>query len=443
MDPGNLDTDIQAGSQFGYSLIWVLVLASLLGLMVQTLATRLGVVTGKNLAQLCKAEYKGKLVWVMWILAELTVIASDIPEVIGTAIALKLLFGLKLWVGVVITVFSVILFLGLNYFGVRKLEFFIALLVGMILVCFLAEMFLSRVPASEIFGGLVPTVSYDALFAMTSLIGAVVMPHNLFLHSGLVQSRDHGRKVNQIHEACRYNFIESTIALGISIIINISVISVAAKDFYYSNDAGLESAPELLDYALGGDLIATILFAIALLASGQSSTMTGTLAGQYVMEGFVDIKVKPWIRAGITRGMAIIPSLIVALIAGEGGADDLIVFSQALLSVLLPFALIPLLKFTNSEKKMGAFVNKSWVKYASILLSSLVIVANISLVFTSLEAGIKKKGSALAGFLIFLSVVFAVVYLGFLAYLIRRPLSDEKFVLLDGEDDFEDSETKE
>jgi manganese transport protein len=346
-----------------------------------------------------------------------------------------------LWIGVLITVVSVIVFLGLNYFGVRKLEFFIALLVGMILVCFLAEMFLSHVPASEIFKGLVPTISYDALFSMTSLIGAVVMPHNLFLHSGLVQSRDHGRKLHQVQEACKYNFIESAIALSISIVINISVISVAAKDFYFSDSAGLESAPALLDSALGGDRVATVLFAIALLASGQSSTMTGTLAGQFVMEGFVEIKVRPWIRAAITRGMAIIPSLIIALSAGEGGADDLIVFSQALLSILLPFALIPLLKFTNSEAKMGSFVNRRWLKYTSIFLALLVILANISLVFVTLEDSLKTVSSSLAGFLIFLSVVFALLYLGFIGYLIWRPLSNEKFLLL--EEDDEDSEVKE
>jgi NRAMP (natural resistance-associated macrophage protein)-like metal ion transporter len=429
MDPGNLDTDIQAGAQFQYDLIWVLVMASCLGLMLQTLATRLGVVTGRNLAQLCKMEYPGKLKIVLWLLAELTVIASDIPEVIGTAIALKLLFGLQLWIGVIITAMSVFIFLALSYFGVRKLEFFIAFLVGIILVCFLAEMFLSQVPFVGVLGGFVPTINSQMIFAMTSLTGAVVMPHNLYLHSGLVHSRDFGRKVHEIKEACKYNLIESAIAIGISVVINISVISVAGKVFFYNEEAGLSMAPQLLSQSLGKS--ANTLFAFALLASGQSSTMTGTFAGQFVMEGFLDLKVIPWVRAAVTRGMAIVPSLIIALVAGENGADDLIVFSQSLLSILLPFSLVPLLKFTNSSEKMGQFSNGRWLKIATAILSFLVTLANVTLVFTTVEPLLAEQPKALAGFLWFLTSLFALAYLGFLGYLIWRPLSPTSFAMIE------------
>eukprot|EP00475_Leptophrys_vorax_P026587 TRINITY_DN3764_c1_g1_i2.p1 TRINITY_DN3764_c1_g1~~TRINITY_DN3764_c1_g1_i2.p1 ORF type:complete len:549 (-),score=126.29 TRINITY_DN3764_c1_g1_i2:59-1705(-) len=415
MDPGNLDTDIQAGSQFQYDLIWVLVMASCLGLMLQTLATRLGVVTGRDLAQLCKMEYRGKLTIVLWLLAELTVIASDIPEVIGTAIALKLLFGLKLWIGVIVTAFSVFIFLGLSYFGVRKLEFFIAFLVGTILCCFLAEVFLSGVPASGVFGGFVPTINSKMIYSMTSLTGAVVMPHNLFLHSGLVHTRAFGRKVHEIKEACKYNLVESAIAIGISVVIN---ISIAGRVFFYNGDAGLEMAPKLLTSSLGNG--ANTLFALALLASGQSSTMTGTFAGQFVMEGFLDLKVKPWVRATLTRGMAIVPSLIIALAAGEGGADGLIVFSQSLLSILLPFALIPLLKFTNSTDKMGQFANALWLSFS-------VALANVTLVLPTVEPALAEMPGSLAGFLWFLTSLAALMYIGFLGYFIWRQLSPLTF----------------
>lgn len=436
MDPGNLDTDIQAGARFQYRLIWVLILASFLGLLVQTLATRLGVITGKNLAQLCRREYPKKLSFALWILAELTVIASDIPEVIGTAIALRLLFKIQLWVGVIITAFSVFLFLGLSYFGVRKLEFFIASLVGMILVCFLAEMFISHVPVTGVLSGLTPTASLEMVFSITSLTGAVVMPHNLFLHSGLVQTRAFGRTASDIKEACKYNLIESAIALSISIIINISVISVSAKDFFYNEDAGLETAPKLLNTVLGGDRTAEIFFALALLASGQSSTMTGTFAGQYVMEGFLDLNVPQWLRASITRGMAILPSLAVALAAGEGGADNLIVLSQTLLSILLPFSLIPLLKFTNSETKMGRkFANPKWVKIATMILSAMVITANLALVFSSLEDAVGEMNQSSAILTRIAAVLFGLSYIVFLVYLVRKPLTSESFasVLLEDE----------
>lgn len=424
IDPGNIGADLEAGSRFKYSLIWVLVLASFLGLILQNLASRLGIVTGKNLAQQCRAEYSRRLSIVLWIIAEITVIASDIPEVIGSAIALNLLFGTPLWLGVIVASISVLLFLAINYFGIRKLEACIAFLIGIILLCYILELFLSEVPISGIMSGFIPSIPSGSVYSITSLVGAVVMPHNLFLHSALVLSRKINRDVHDIKEACWYNMFESTLALIISMTINISVISVAAKDFYPSENIGLSSAPALLDSVLGGRRLAATLFAISLLASGQSSTMTGTFAGQFVMEGFLNFQVSHWQRSLFTRGLAIFPSLLVALIAGENGADRLILLSQVLLSILLPFSLIPLVKFTSSSRKMGPFCSSKRTRFFLSFLGAGVTLANLSMAWDSISPIFSSISKSSATFLFLLFSVLVLCYLSFLGYLIWLPLSE-------------------
>jgi len=368
-------------------------------------------------------EYSGNLRILLWVLAEMTIIASDIPEVVGTSIALNILFGIPLWIGVVITSISVFLFLMINLFGVRKLELFIGLLIFIVLFCFLIEMFLSPISIRGFFSGFIPTIQPGSMFSITALIGAVVMPHNLYLHSALVQSRKFGRSVPELKEACRYNAYESFLALSVSLVINLAVISISAADFFPRSDVGLSSAPELLDSILGGGKVASIVFAIALLASGQSSTMTGTYAGQFVMEGFLDLSIPQWSRATITRGFAILPSLSVALIAGEKGADALIVFSQAILSVLLPFSLIPLLKVTNSSLKMRSFANSWLIKVVTTILGCFVTAANLVLVFSSIAPFIRAVSLGLRTLIYLLTSLLGIAYVTLLIYLIRRPLS--------------------
>jgi NRAMP (natural resistance-associated macrophage protein)-like metal ion transporter len=431
MDPGNLDSDIQSGAMFEYQLVWVIFFASGLGLLLQTLAMRLGIVTRRNLAQLCQEEFENEKYkkYALFVIAELTIIASDVPEVVGTAIALKLLFGLPLFAGVILTAVSVFIFLGLERFGARFLEFFIAGLIAIILFSFLAQVGLTHTPFVSILGGLAPQItSLDAMYSFIALLGSVVMPHNLFLHSGLVQSREFGKSVKELKDACRYNTIESAFAIGISVLVNVAVISVAAKSFFPNDDTGLRSAPALLAEALGDAKTASVLFGVALLASGQSSTMTGTFAGQIVMEGFIDLKMSNFWRSLITRGLAIFPSLVVSIVYGDQGADDLIVFSQVFLSFLLPFPLICLIKFTNDEDLMGKYLmNTKLVRNASIVLGGIVTIANIIGLVSLFIDPVSAMDPVPQGFSIFFIFLMFLVYLGFLFHLIRRPWNCKRY----------------
>ncbi|XXQ35639.1 Natural resistance-associated macrophage protein [Plasmodiophora brassicae] len=422
VDPGNFDTDIQAGAQFRYELVYVLVGATALGLLLQNLAARLGVVTGMNLAEICAHEYPGRVRYILWAIAEVTIVASDIPEVVGTAFALRFLFGMPLWIGVIVTSLSVVLFLMVNVFGVRKLELLIGSLIGVVLICFVGELLMSTASLGGILGGLIPTFNLRAMYAATSLIGSVVMPHNIFLHSALVQTRSVRRTSPAIREACYYNFIESCIALSISLVINVSILAMSASEFFPNPHAGLLSAPALLQRILKGSAGSTI-FAIALLASGQSSTMTGTYAGQFVMEGFLDLKIEKWARALLTRSVAIVPSLIAALVAGEHGADRLIILSQVALSVLLPFSLIPLFKVTSSHERMGEFANGRTVKVVVIALGAGVTLANLALVFAELVPVVGAMGGFTALLASCMGLVVFGGYLSLFAYLLVRPVT--------------------
>ncbi|KAG5141642.1 hypothetical protein JHK82_017337 [Glycine max] len=432
IDPGNFETDLQSGAQYKYELLWIILVASCAALLIQTMAANLGVVTGMHLAEHCKAEYSRVPNFILWVIAEIAIVACDIPEVIGTAFALNMLFNIPVWVGVLLTGFSTLILLALQQYGVRKLEFFIAFLVFTIAGCFMAELGYAKPVAKEVVAGLfVPKLQgHGATGLAISLLGAMVMPHNLFLHSALVLSRKIPRSVRGIKEACRFYMIESAFALTVAFLINISVISVSGAVCNSSNlsvedqnscqDLDLNKASFLLRNVLGK--WSSKLFAIALLASGQSSTITGTYAGQYVMQGFLDLRLKSWIRNLLTRCLAIVPSLIVALIGGSAGAGELIIIASMILSFELPFALIPLLKFTSSKIKMGEHVNSISISAVTWIIGSLIMGINIYYLLTSfvkllLHVHLKIVTKVFLGILGFSGVA---LYMGGIAYLVFR-----------------------
>ncbi|XAR50473.1 hypothetical protein NMG60_11004810 [Bertholletia excelsa] len=432
IDPGNFETDLQSGAQYKYELLWIILVASVAALIIQSLAANLGVVTGKHLAEHCRIEYPKVPNFILWVLAEIAIVACDIPEVIGTAFALNMLFKVPVWCGVLLTGLSTLILLALQQYGVRKLEFLIAFLVFTIAACFFAELGYAKPNTSEVLHGLfIPQLKGDGATGLAiSLLGAMVMPHNLFLHSALVLSRKIPRSVNGIKEACRFYMIESGFALLVAFLINVSVISVSGAVCNSSNlnqddqqnceNLDLNKASFLLKNVLGS--WSSKLFAIALLASGQSSTITGTYAGQYVMQGFLDLRLKPWIRNFLTRCLAIIPSLIVALIGGSAGAGKLIIIASMILSFELPFALVPLLKFTSSKTKMGTYANSTVISATTWLIGSLIMGINIYYLATGfikllLHSHLKVVGAVFCGILGFSGML---IYLAAIAYLVFR-----------------------
>ncbi|KAJ4874382.1 Metal transporter Nramp1 [Raphanus sativus] len=393
IDPGNFETDLQAGAQYKYELLWIILVASCAGLVIQSLAANLGVVTGKHLAEHCRAEYSKVPNFLLWLVAEVAIVACDIPEVIGTAFALNMLFSIPVWIGVLLTGLSTLMLLALQRYGVRKLEFLVAFLVFTMATCFVIELHYSKPDAGEVLHGLfVPQLKGNGATGLAiSLLGAMVMPHNLFLHSALVLSRKIPRSATGIKEACRFYLIESGLALMVAFLINVSVISVSGAVCNASDLTNEDRAKcENLDLNKASFLLRNVvgkwsskLFAIALLASGQSSTITGTYAGQYVMQGFLDLKLKPWLRNSLTRCLAIIPSLVVALIGGSAGAGKLIIIASMILSFELPFALVPLLKFTSCKTKMGSHVNHMAISALTWLIGGLIIGINIYYIVSS------------------------------------------------------------
>lgn len=390
MDPGNWATDIAGGSQFGYRLLFVIVLSNLMAVVLQTLSGKLGLVTGKDLAQACRDRFSPAVVVVLWVLAELAIAATDLAEVIGSAIALNLLFGIPILYGVIITAVDVLLILLLQNKGVRTLESIVIVLMGTIAVCFGIDLFMAHPSNSGIMHGLVPDAEVlrnpEMLYIAIGILGATVMPHNLYLHSSLVKSRKIENTVKAKKEAIHYTTIDSTIALTIAMFINGAILVVSAAAFHQAgmfDVADITDAYHLLTPLLG-TTVASILFGIALLASGQNSTLTGTLSGQIVMEGFLNIKLPAWLRRLVTRLIAIIPAVIVTAIAGEKGTADLLIFSQVILSLQLPFAVIPLVMFTSSKKMMGEFVNKKWLSILSWLIAGIIVVLNICLLALTL-----------------------------------------------------------
>ncbi|CAA7408931.1 unnamed protein product [Spirodela intermedia] len=445
IDPGNFETDLQAGAQYKYELLWIILVASSSALIIQSLAANLGVVTGKHLAEHCRAEYACVTNFILWILAEVAVVACDIPEVIGTAFALNMLFGIPVWCGVLIAGFSTLMLLFLQQYGVRKLESFIAFLVLTMAACFFVELGYAKPNPSEVMKGLfVPQLKGNGATGLAiSLLGAMVMPHNLFLHSALVLSRKVPRSVQGIKDACRFYAIESAVALSIAFLINVSVISVSGAVCSSSNLNGEDKKScESLDLNKASFLLKNVLgnwsskvFAIALLASGQSSTITGTYAGQYVMQGFLDLRIKPWIRNLLTRSLAIVPSLIVAIIGGSAGAGRLIIIASMILSFELPFALVPLLKFTSSSTKMGQHANSKSISVVTWAIGSLIMSINVYYIVTSfikvlLSSGLRIVAVVFAGIFGFSGMLIYIAAIGYLV--IRKNKNVIKPLLIDG-----------
>lgn len=389
LDPGNLESDLQAGAAAGYSLLWVLWWATVMGLLLQLLAARLGVVTGKHLAQICREEYPKEATWLLWLMTELAIIGSDIQEVIGSAIAVNILSKgtIPLWGGVLITAADTFTFLLLEGYGVRKLEALFGVLITTMAVTFGVEYIIAEPNQADVMLGLVvPTLSSSTIQQAVGMVGAVIMPHNIYLHSALVQSRDVKRDSDvQLKEANKYFAIESAIALLLSFIINLFVVSVFAVGFYgtpEADDIGLHNAGEYLQKQYGD--FALYIWAIGLLAAGQSSTMTGTYAGQFVMQGFLDLKIARWKRVLLTRTIAILPAVVVALTATDF-LDSLDQWLNVLQAVQLPFALVPVLLFTNSSAIMGKFSNPLIVQLVTWVLGLGVIAINIYSIIQAFE----------------------------------------------------------
>ncbi len=383
MDPGNWATDLAGGSQFGYGLLSVVLGSNLMAMLLQHLALKLGVATGQDLAQACRAHYSRPVSLALWGFCEVAIVACDLAEVIGSAIALNLLFGLPLLVGVLVTTVDVLVILFLQHRGFRYLEAFVGGLIFMIAACFAYEVTASHPQWTAVLGGFVPqrqvVADHEALFLALGILGATVMPHNLYLHSSIVQTRDFARDDPGRREAIRYGTLDSNVALGFAFFINAAILILSAAAFHgrgMNNVASIQDAYKLLSPTLGASL-ASVLFAIALLASGQNSTITGTLAGQIVMEGFLHWRIQPWLRRLITRALAVVPAAMVAGIGGMKATDQLLLVSQVVLSLQLSFAVVPLVMFTGDRRKMGAFVNGPWVKVAAWTVAALIAVFNV------------------------------------------------------------------
>jgi len=386
MDPGNWATDIAGGSQFGYMLIWVLLMSNIIALVLQSLSARLGIVQSRDLAQCSREMYPAGINFILYLLAEIAIAACDLAEVLGMAIGLNLLLGIPLVWGVSITLLDSILLLYLQKLGMRKLEAFIIALIMIIGLCFLVEMFYAQPSLLEVSKGFIPRLpNHAALYIAIGIIGATVMPHNLYLHSALVQTRKINRDERSIWRAIKFNTWDSAIALNLAFFVNAAILILAAATFFTSGHtqvASLQDAHQLLAPLLGSKW-ASHLFAIALIAAGQSSTITGTLAGQIVMEGYLRLRISPMVRRLITRLLAIVPALIIMLIMGEKMVDSMLIFSQVLLSMQLAFAVIPLIHFVSDKKRMTVFVIKPYVQVIAWVIALLLIVLNLKLVYES------------------------------------------------------------
>jgi manganese transport protein len=386
MDPGNWATDLAGGSQFGYTLLTVILMSNLMAILLQGLSSKLGIVTGRDLAQACRDHYSKPVSFGLWILCELAIAACDLAEVIGSAIALNLLFGIPLPIGIGITALDVLLVLYLQNKGFRLLEALVIALVATVGACFLFEILLSQPPFGEVMRGFIPSseiiTNSSMLYVAVGILGATVMPHNLYLHSSIVQTRKYEESTEGKREAVKFAFIDSTLALSIALFINAAILIIAAATFHtsgHSEVAEIQDAYKLLTPLLGAG--ASTVFALALLASGQNSTLTGTLAGQIVMEGFLNLRLRPWLRRLITRAIAIVPAAIVAVIYGESGTAKLLILSQVILSMQLSFAVFPLVRFTSDKIKMGDFVNPLWLKVLAYLVAVVIASLNIWLLF--------------------------------------------------------------
>jgi len=386
MDPGNWATDLAGGAQFGYTLLSVILASNLMAILLQGLASKLGIVTGRDLAQACRDHYSKPVGLFLWVGCEIAIAACDLAEVIGTAIALNLIFHIPIAYGVIITALDVLLVLYLQNKGFRLLEALVITLIATVGACFLFEIILAEPPFGEVMRGFTPSAGVvrnpAMLYVAVAILGATVMPHNLYLHSSIVQTRQYDETVSGRREAVRFAFIDSTLALTFALFINAAILIMAAATFHTSghSDVGeIQDAYKLLTPLLGAG--ASTVFALALLASGQNSTLTGTLAGQIVMEGFLNIRIRPWLRRLLTRAIAIIPAAIVAILYGESGTAKLLVLSQVILSMQLSFAVFPLVRFTSEPAKMGEFTNPFWLKVLAYAVAFIIAALNIWLLF--------------------------------------------------------------
>jgi manganese transport protein len=394
MDPGNWATDLEGGARFGYALIWVLLMSNLMAVLLQTLSARLGVVTGHDLAQACRAEYSPRVNFVLWVLAEVAIGACDLAEILGTIIALKLLFGLPLLWGCLITAFDTFALLYLQRWGMRQMEAVIIVLVATIGGCFLIQIFQAQPDFVGVVAGVRPSLPPGALFVAIGILGATVMPHNLFLHSALVQTRRIGEDRPSRASACKYYLIDSAIALNVAFFVNAGILVLSAAVFHRHGVevATIQEAHQLLPSFLGK--AAPILFGIALLCAGQSSTLTGTLAGQIVMEGFLHLRIAPWLRRLVTRLIALVPAVLVIVLAGEESTQKLLVLSQVILSLQLSFAVIPLIHFTSNRKNMGSFANPVWTQVLAWGVAGIIVALNGKLVLDQLVGWIDAAGDS-------------------------------------------------
>ncbi len=392
MDPGNWATDLAGGSRFGYTLLSVILLSNLMAVLLQGLASKLGIVTGRDLAQACRDHYPPRVAFALWVLCEIAIAACDLAEVIGSAIALNLLFAIPLPWGIALTALDVLLVLYLQHKGFRLLEALVIALVMVVGGCFLFELFISRPDLGAVARGFVPTAEIvtnpEMLYLAIGILGATVMPHNLYLHSSIVQTRKYAESAEGKREAVRFAFLDSTIALSLALFINAAILIVAAATFHRTGNtqvAEIQDAYQLLTPLLGVAGASTV-FALALLASGQNSTLTGTLAGQIVMEGFIDLRLRPWLRRLLTRAIAIVPAATVAILYGASGTAKLLVFSQVILSLQLSFAVFPLVRFTSDRAKMGEFVNAPATRVAAYTVAALIAGLNAWLLVQTARA---------------------------------------------------------
>jgi manganese transport protein len=421
MDPGNWATDLAGGSQFGYSLLWVLLMSNIMALLLQSLSARLGIVTRRDLAQASRETYPKYINIFLYALAEVAIAACDLAEVLGMAIGLKLLFDLPMLWGVSITMLDTFLLLFLMNKGIKKMEAFIIGLIAIIGLSFLAEMFFAKPDMGEVVQGLIPTIPTSAaLYIAIGIIGATVMPHNLYLHSSLVQTRKFDRSFQGIKQAIRYNLIDSVIALNLAFFVNAAILILAAATFFSAGMhevADIQDAHKLLEPMLGN--WAAILFALALIAAGQSSTITGTLAGQIVMEGYLNLRIQPWVRRIVTRLIAILPAFLVILYFGEDSTGELLVLSQVILSLQLGFAIIPLIHFVSDKSKMQDFAIGIYTKIGAWSIALIIVGLNANLVYDEITGWIESSQNPVY---IYLFVIpFAALAVGVLLYITIEP----------------------
>lgn len=438
MDPGNWATDLQGGAQFGYTLIWVLLMSNLMALLLQSLSARLGVVRKRDLAQANREVYPPLVNFCLYILAELAIAACDLAEVLGMAIGIQLLTGLDLLWGVSLTVLDTFLLFYLQKLGIRKLEAFIIVLVVIIGLSFIIEVFLAKPDMAEVAKGFIPhALNNQALYIAVGIIGATVMPHNLYLHSALVQTRKVKHDYTSIKKALKYNTIDSAIALNAAFVVNACILILAAAVFFttgHTEVAKIEDAHKLLEPMLGSKL-APLLFAIALIASGQSSTVTGTLAGQIVMEGYLRLRINPLLRRLITRLLAIVPAVLVIAISGEDEVDDLLVLSQVILSLQLSFAIIPLIHFVSDKQTMKEFVISNWTKVLSWLVAAILVFLNVRLVVETAISVFSESGDIIGKILMALgSLLFAWLFVMMTVLPISRRRKEKKRIEIHSEE---------